>query len=71
MSKHFSLLSSSRRSKKRRTKRNKRSNKRHTRRVYKMRGGWGGIPMTSIPQIFKKGGVMKGGWGAPVTSNPV
>jgi hypothetical protein len=63
----FSLYTSKRRSKKRRTKRVKRSAKRHTRRVYKMRGGWG-EPMSSLPEMFKKAGVMKGGWGGPVVT---
>ena len=52
---------------KRRTKRNKRGNKRRTKRVYKMRGGWGGMPtITPTNQI-----VMKGGWGGIPPSNIV
>ena len=67
----FSLFTSSKRRKYKGTKRNKRSTKRRTRRVSKMRGGWG-EPMATLPEMFKKGGVMKGGWGEPVTlSNPV
>ena len=69
----FSLFSSSKRRKYKGTKRNKYYTKRRTRRVYPkgMRGGWG-QPMDTLPEMFKKGGVtkdgiMKGGWGGPVT----
>ena len=55
----------------RRTRRIKSSKRKYTRRLHKMRGGWG-TPMVNLPQMFKKGGVMKGGWGGPITSsNPV
>ena len=60
----FSIFSTSRKGKKsktrqrstrqRSTRQRKHGNKKHTRRVRKMRGGWGGTP---IP------GVMTGGWG--------
>ena len=72
----FSLFSCSKRRKSKGTKRGKRSTKKRTRRVYKMRGGWG-EPMTTLPVMFKKGdimkdGIMKGGWGGPITSpNPI
>jgi hypothetical protein len=67
----FSIFGSSKRRKIPGTKRSKasgksfgkRSTKRRTRRVYKMRGGWG--PPTPGP-------FMKGGWGGAITSpNPV
>ena len=64
----FSLFTSSKRRKYKGTKRNKRSTKRRTRRVYPkgMRGGWGGS-MTTLPETFKKDGIMKGGWGGTIT----
>ena len=71
----LSLFGSSKRRKIRGTKRRKasgksfgkRSTKRRTRRVYKMRGGWGETIPSSTPQMF-----MKGGWGGAITSpNPV
>ena len=63
----FSLFTSSKRRKYKGTKRNKRSTKRRTRRVSKMRGGWG-EPMATLPETFKRGGVMKGGWGGTITT---
>ena len=64
----FSLFTSSKRRKYKGTKRNKRSSKTRTRRVYKkgMRGGWG-ENMTTQSEMFKRGGVMKGGWGGTIT----
>ena len=58
LKKLFSLFTYSKKRKFKGTKRNKRSIKRHTRRVRKMRGGWG-TPMSLLPEMFKKGGVMK------------
>ena len=52
---------------KRRTKRHRKGNKRRTKRVYKMRGGWGGMPTISTTNQI----LMKGGWGGMPSSNIV
>ena len=78
----FSLFNVFGRSKKRRSQHKKNNRKRRTKRVYKMRGGWGGDASASVPILaydndkkynsmmmkggFMKGGFMKGGWGSPV-----
>jgi len=51
----LSMFTGSQPSKRRKTRQRKTGNKRRTRRVYKMRGGWGGA-MPPLP------GVMTGGW---------
>ena len=50
------------------SRRMRKTRTRRCRRVYKMRGGWGGaISSPSVSPI-----VMKGGWGGmPTTTNPV
>ena len=48
-----------------RTRRNKKfRNKRRTKRVYRMRGGWGG----AITTPYMPPSVMKGGWGGIPTN---